>query len=378
MAVAYISIGGNLGNRLEFLQQGLNSCAQHIGSVQAISTVFETPAVGFDGHPFLNACFSIATQLTAPQLMEQLLTIEKEHGRTRNNSENYQNRTLDLDLLFFDDLVLQNSNLIVPHPKLTERRFVLQPLAEIAANKAHPEVQKTVQALLDSCQDKTSLAETAQPLLHPMFTKLSNYDFICVEGIIGCGKTTLANILAQTMGYKTLNERFADNPFLPKFYREPERYAFPLELSFLADRFKQINEESEQLDLFQSGVIADYHISKSLVFAKNTLSEDEYPLFNQLYEIMSRSANQPGLCIYLRQTPKRAKANIKNRGRSYEQNIELNYLEKLANGYDKHLPYLKNQMVVAEVDVSGLDFVLNNEDLEALLYQVNLQLDANV
>ena len=93
---------------------------------------------------------------------------------------------------------------------------------------------------------------------------------------------------------------------------------------------------------------------------------------------MSRSANQPGLCIYLRQTPKRAKANIKNRGRSYEQNIKLNYLEKLANGYDKHLPYLKNQMVVAEVDVSGLDFVLNNEDLEALLYQVNLQLDANV
>jgi deoxyadenosine/deoxycytidine kinase len=118
-------------------------------------------------------------------------------------------------------------------------------------------------------------------------------------------------------------------------------------------------------------------MSKSLVFAQNTLNEDEYPLFKQLFELMSRSANQPSLCIYLRQSPDRAKANIKKRGRSYEQQIELEYLEKLATGYDQHLPYLNTLMAVAEVDISDLDFVLNSNDLDKLLHRVTAQLDAS-
>ena len=144
----------------------------------------------------------------------------------------------------------------------------------------------------------------------------------------------------------------------------------------MADRFKQINEEAEQLELFQSGVVADYHMSKSLVFAQNTLKKDEYPLFKQLYELMSRSANQPSVCIFLRQTAERAKANIKKRGRSYEQNIGDEYLEKLASGYEQHLPFLKSIMQVAVVDVSDLDFVLNPDDFENLIYRINAQLAA--
>lgn len=376
MTMAYISIGSNLGNRLLYLQQGIHACSR-IGRVHSISTVVETPAMGFDGNPFLNACFSIATALSAPELMQQLLAVERQHGRTRSATVGYQNRTLDLDLLFYDDLVLNEATLTLPHPSMEKRRFVLQPLAEIAPNKLHPILQKTTTVLLAECSDNTILYPIDQSLLHPLYAGIKQHDFICIEGIIGSGKTTLAKILAEKLGYKTLEERFADNPFLPKFYRKPKRYAFPLELSFLADRFKQINEEAEQLDLFQSGVVSDYHMSKSLVFAKNTLSEDEYPLFKQLFELMSRSANQPSLCIYLRQTTSRAKANIKNRGRSYEQQIETTYLEKLAIGYDQLLPYLRTLMTVVEVDISDLDFVLYPSDLDKLLHGVNSQLDVN-
>lgn len=377
MALVYISAGSNLGNRLAYLQQAINACSERIGSVHAISAVVETPATGFIGNPFLNACFSIETTLAAPKLMQELLAVETQHGRTRSKTVGYQNRTLDLDLLFYDDLVLNEAILTLPHPSMEERRFVLQPLAEIAPNKVHPILEKTTTALLAKCNDNFVLNTTAQTLLHPLYAGIKQHDFICIEGIIGSGKTTLAKILAEKLGYKTLEERFAENPFLPQFYRKPKRFAFPLELSFLADRFKQINEEAEQLDLFKSGVVSDYHMSKSLVFAQYTLNEDEYPLFKQLFELMSRSANQPSLCIYLRQSPDRAKANIKKRGRSYEQQIELEYLEKLATGYDQHLPYLNTLMVVAEVDISDLDFVLNSNDLDKLLHRVNAQLDAS-
>ncbi|CAI8158498.1 MAG: Deoxyguanosine kinase [Bacteroidota bacterium] len=377
MALAYISIGSNLGNRLAYLQKGIDACSERIGTVCVISAVVETPAVGFDGNPFLNACFSMETTLGAPKLMQELLAIEIHHGRTRSKAVGYQNRTLDLDLLFYDDLVVTDETLTLPHPSMQKRRFVLQPLNEIAPNKEHPILKKVTTLLLAECKDNSVLSTTEHALLHPLYANIKQHDFICIEGIIGSGKTTLAKTLAAKLGYKTLQERFADNPFLPKFYRKPKRFAFPLELSFLADRFKQINEEAEQLDLFQSGVVSDYHMSKSLVFAQNTLSNDEYPLFKQLFELMSRNANQPSLCIYLRQTPIRAKANIKKRGRSYEQQIEMEYLEKLAASYDQHVPFLRTQMNVVEVDVSDLDFVLHPDDLDELLRRVNAQLDAN-
>lgn len=375
MAVAYISGGSNLGDRVNYLQLGIQDTARFLGKVLRISSLVETPAVGFDGNSFLNVCFSVETHLSAEAVMQTLLNIELSHGRIRSQTLEYQNRTLDLDLLFYEDEVITSTNLILPHPSLEKRRFVLHPLAEIAPNKVHPIHQKTILELLHICSDMTQISTTEHRLLHPLYAPLLQHSFICVEGIIGCGKTTLANMLASSLGYKVLEERFEENPFLPKFYRKAKRYAFPLELSFLADRFKQIHDDAKQLDLFQSGVVADYHISKSLVFAKNTLSEDEYFLFQQLYELISRNINPPGLCIYLRQTPERALKNIKKRGRSYEQNIGLDYLENLSKGYEQHLPFLRSQMQVAAVDVTDLDFVLTPDHVEELLQRVTLHLD---
>ena len=375
MSIVYISIGSNMGDRFGYLQQGVDA-ASALGDIVGLSSVVETPALGFEGNLFLNACFAVETALAPVVVMQKLLEIEQSHGRSRKPGQGYQSRTLDLDMIFYDDFEIDTPQLKVPHPAMAQRRFVLQPLSEIAPNKQHPIYQKSTQALLEACEDNTPLSLHEMQLRHPIYAPLSSHTFICVEGIIGCGKTTLAKMLAQKLGYKTIEERFAENPFLPKFYRNPKRYAFPLELSFLADRFNQINDESEQLDLFQSGVVADYHMSKSLVFAQNTLNEDEYPLFHQLYALMSKSANQPTLCIYLRQTPEQAQANIKKRGRSYEQNIGTDYLEKLAKGYDQHLPFLQQRLQVVSVDIRDMDFVLNPDDMTQLLDNINAQLDA--
>ncbi len=157
MARIYISTGSNLGDRLEFLQQGLDAVAQHIGEVLKVSSVVETPALGFDGNSFLNACFLVETQLLPEQVMQNLLKIEKEYGRIRSSVKGYKNRTLDLDLLFYDDEIVQTENLSLPHPELQKRRFVLQPLAEIALDKIHPVLQKTVAVLLKSCDDNTPI-----------------------------------------------------------------------------------------------------------------------------------------------------------------------------------------------------------------------------
>lgn len=155
MACVYISAGSNLGDRLSFLQHGLKDVAQRIGKVLAISSVVETPALGFEGNPFFNTCFLAETMLSPQKVMKILIEIEKHHGRIRSTAKGYKNRTLDLDLLFYDEKIMQTRLLTLPHPELENRRFVLHPLAEIAPNKAHPILQKTISELLEKCTDKT-------------------------------------------------------------------------------------------------------------------------------------------------------------------------------------------------------------------------------
>ena len=203
-----------------------------------------------------------------------------------------------------------------------------------------------------------------------------NCNYIAIEGNIGAGKTTLAKRIADDFNAKTVLERFADNPFLPKFYEDQARYAFPLEMSFLADRYQQITDDLEQFDLFKDFIVADYHVFKSLIFSKITLAEEEFRLYSNLFEIMYRQIPKPDLYIYLYQNTERLLANIKKRGRDYEQHIEADYLEKINQGY---LEYIKNQrdLNVLIIDASELDFVNQQSDYLSILNQISEKLSVS-
>ncbi|HQV75801.1 MAG: deoxynucleoside kinase [Flavobacteriales bacterium] len=188
------------------------------------------------------------------------------------------------------------------------------------------------------------------------------YTYIAIEGLIGAGKTTLAKRLAQEWSGRLVLEEFDDNPFLPKFYEDPARYGFSVELSFLAQRYHQLKRTTEQ-DLFSACTVADYSIGKSVVFANVTLQSDEYVLFRDLYTIMYSDLPSPELIVYLYMDLDRVQARIRSRGRSYEQSIHNEYLVQLQERYLDHLQKLKDSRVLV-VDLQGHD-LLN----EALVYE---------
>ena len=192
-----------------------------------------------------------------------------------------------------------------------------------------------------------------------------SYKFITIEGNIGVGKTTFSKMLAEELGYRIVLEEFADNPFLPKFYNQPERYAFSLELFFMAERYRQLGDLREQ-DLFSKGIVSDYFFVKSKLFAENNLSDDELLLFNRLSDIALNNLPKPDLIIYLHSDVKRLQENIKKRGRSYEQNISNDYLSDIQNKYfdffKKHIEF-----PVLIVDVSEVDFVNQKDIFERLV-----------
>ena len=181
------------------------------------------------------------------------------------------------------------------------------------------------------------------------------YQYLVIEGNIGSGKTSLAQILAQDWNTSLVLEEFADNPFLAKFYESAERYAFPLELSFLSERFAQLKKEVNR-DLFQPKVIADYFISKCQIFASNNLKDDEWNLFNKMFDIVSNSLPQPEIIVYLYVSTDRLQSNIKKRGRSYEQKISDQYLNNIQSQY---LQYFQQhpELTVLMLDTTSIDFI---------------------
>lgn len=366
----FIALGSNKGNKFENLQGAIFAIHHKIGTLKRISKVYKSPAVGFQGDDFLNACVLVQTQLKPKKVLKQLLQIETSMGRERTQTQGYESRTIDLDVLFYEDEVFNSKELELPHPRLHERKFVLLPLHDLDATWKHPILQQTVAELLETSADETEVQPQNIWLKNPLKSYCwKQHNFIAIEGNIGAGKTSLASQISEDFNAKLILERFADNPFLPKFYKEPQRYAFTLEMSFLADRYQQISDDLSQLDLFKDFIVSDYDVHKSLIFSRVTLPEDEFKLYRKLFYQVYRDTAKPDLYIYLYQNTERLQENIKKRGRSYEQEIQNDYLEKINAGY---LEFLRNQneLNVKIIDISHRDFVKRREDYLWLLDEI--------
>ena len=192
-----------------------------------------------------------------------------------------------------------------------------------------------------------------------------SYKFIAIEGNIGVGKTTLANMLSQSLGARLVLEEFAENPFLAKFYENPAQYAFSVELFFMAERFKQLKDLLAQQDLFHATTVSDYLFTKCLLFAKVNLPEDEFQLYQRLFEMMQPQILQPDLLIYLHAPVSKLQDNIKKRNRLYELNIQNDYLFNIQQTYTQ---YIKHQPIkTLYIDASNADFIDNPQHLKVIL-----------
>lgn len=374
----FFSIGSNVGNRLEHLQKAVDQLAERVGHIVRLSSVYRSSSWGYQGGEYLNMCAELSTALSPELVLKNILEIESDLGRSRaerkNRKENkkekgpYEDRILDIDLLLFEDEIIFYNDLKVPHPRMLDRKFVLLPLNEIAAEFIHPIAKKSIRSCLEDCPDEGMVEKIDQKIYKPA-SLLDKYNYIAIEGNIGSGKTSLARKMGDDFNAKLVLERFADNPFLPKFYADEERYAFPLEMSFLADRYHQLSDDLGQFDLFKNFIVSDYYIFKSLIFAQVTLSREEFKLYRKMFDIMYKEIPKPDVYVYLYQDTGRLMENIRNRGRTYEQNIKEHYLEKIHQGY---LAFIKsteglNPLII---DVSDMDFVASQKDYRSVLNQI--------
>ena len=363
---AILSLGSNQGDRQQYIEACINHIHNHIATVVRVSGLYETPSWGFDSDDFYNCAIMVHTHKSAKVLLDEILKAEIEAGRIRTEEEGYSARSIDIDIIAFNNEVISEEDLIVPHPRMQDRNFVLYPLKDVSPGWEHPVLKKDIDALIAQSPDDSNcklVLQLSNPISDIAF---SGVNYMAVEGNIGAGKTSLAGRIAEDFNAKIVLERFADNPFLPKFYKEPTRYAFSLEMSFLADRHQQLSDDMSQLDLFSDFVVSDYHIFKSLIFAKVTLTDDEYRLYQKLFDIINKETPKPDLYIYLYRKTDALLQQIKQRGRSYEQDIQPDYLNKLNSGYMEYIR-LQKDLNILVIDVDGLDFVNNQQDYLTVL-----------
>lgn len=200
------------------------------------------------------------------------------------------------------------------------------------------------------------------------------HHFITVEGNIGAGKTTLTHLLAKHFNARIILEEFADNPFLSKFYDNPKQYAFPVELFFMAERYKQMKEMVHTKDLFQTITVSDYLFTKCLLFAKVTLPEEEFRLYQKLFDIIHQQLSFPDILIYLHAPVNKLQENIKKRNREYEQQIKDEYLYNLQETYTSYIK--QHNIKTIFIDASNADFLGNEKHLKVVLDALDKDFDS--
>jgi deoxyguanosine kinase len=356
--MVYLSLGSNIGDRQLFLQLAIGLIIYRIGEVKRVSSIVETPAWGFEGDAFYNACLSLETALSPQKVLEELIIIEKILGRKRKTTKEYQARNIDLDILLFGEKIIHSHNLSIPHPRMEKRNFVLAPLAEIAPETLHPILNKSLEQLYLETEDTAQINSIKDNLFIPKRKK-----FIAIEGNIGAGKTTFTHQLHSAVGGTLLLENFYDNPYLADFYHDPEAHALKVETAFLEQRVVQLSYFFK--DKIKSPIIADFSLEKSLLFAQQNLSEADFTDYKKEYIIASTKLPQPDLVLFLAQSIPQLQENIQKRGRDFEQGISDHYLQKIETGYAQ---WQKNSCLnIFELNTKEMDFVHDKDAFYSLL-----------
>jgi len=353
LTTAYIGLGSNLGDREACIKSALEMLTntQQVELARVSDLLETTPLDGSDQPNYLNAVAEMKTTLAAEDLHSKLTDIETALGRTR--TVKWSPRIIDLDLLLFGPEVINTPALTVPHPQMHLRSFVLSGLCQLNPELFHPVIKESVRELAARLGGADFVPNPDTPQL------------VSVAGVIGVGKTTLAEKLANSLGYELLLEPYDKNPFLPEVYAGKKELALDSQLYFLNSRIEQLNPQA-----FPAGRIAvsDYIFDKELIYARCLLNHQQLTLYEKSYRPAAAKVATPVLVIYLHDSAKKCLDRIHTRNRPYEQAIGQQFLEKLGADYERLFADWK---LCPLIRISMSNFDCNrNGDIERLTNQI--------